>query len=157
MRKRQIDSSEPSSLPADGGWLDLEALAVMEISSEDPAYPVEGAMLPGSDSGWRAGGPGAQTVRVLFDEPQRLRRIQIEFAEESRERTQEFVLRWSADGGRSFQEIVRQQWTFSPGGATREAEDYQVELDGVTALELHIEPDIGSGDAVASLERLRLA
>jgi hypothetical protein len=67
------------------------------------------------------------------------------------------VLRWSAGGGRSFREVVRQQYNFSPAGATREAEDYEVALDGVTALELVITPDVSGGPARASLERLRLA
>jgi hypothetical protein len=66
------------------------------------------------------------------------------------------VLRWSKDGGRSYREILRQQYTFSPPGATREVEDYTVNLDGVTALELTIVPDISGGDARASLISLRL-
>jgi hypothetical protein len=66
-------------------------------------------------------------------------------------------LRWSPDGGKSYQEIVRQQWNFSPLGATSEKEDYPVELAAVTVLELSIIPDISGKDAVASLEQLRLA
>jgi hypothetical protein len=72
-------------------------------------------------------------------------------------RTQEYVLRWSADGGRSFREIVRQQWNFSPQGTTRETEDHHIELPAVTVLELSIIPDISGGNAVASLAQLRLA
>jgi hypothetical protein len=92
----------------------------------------------------------------VFDEPQALRKVQLEFEEESRERTPEFVLRWSGDGGRSYREILRQQYTFSPPGATREIEDYFVNLQGVTVLELSIVPDISRGDARASLARLWL-
>ena len=36
------------------------------------------------------------------------------FQEDEQERTQEFVLRWSPDGGQSYREIVRQQYNFSP-------------------------------------------
>jgi len=72
------------------------------------------------------------------------------------ERTQEFVLRWSGDYGGSFQEIVRQQWNFSPPQAIREVEDYRVELSGVNVLELVIVPDISRGSAHASLKSLRL-
>jgi hypothetical protein len=43
-------------------------------------------------------------------------------------------LRWSADGGRSVKEILRQQWNFSPPDSIREVEEYQVELSGVTVL-----------------------
>src|SRR5438034_8674392 len=53
-------------------------------------------------------------LRLIFDQPQRLTRIALVFEEAAIKRTQEFVLRWSPDGGRSFREIVRQQWNFSP-------------------------------------------
>ena len=66
-------------------------------------------------------------------------------------------LRWSADGGQSFHEIVRQQWNFNPQGANTETEEHQVELSGVNVLELVITPEIGGGDAVASLAHLRVA
>jgi len=66
------------------------------------------------------------------------------------------VLRWSKDGGRSYREILRQQFTFSPPGTTREVEDYTVDLNGVTALELTIVPDLSGGNARASLISLRL-
>jgi len=138
-------------------WLDLERTARVEISSEDESHPVEAALVRGAWSGWRAAEPGEQALRLLFDEPRRLRRISLLFLEEERARTQEFVLRWSPDGGQTFREVVRQQYNFSPAGATREAEDYEVALDGVTALELIIIPDVSGGPARASLERLRLA
>jgi hypothetical protein len=108
-------------------------------------------------SGWRAAGHGKQTIRLLFTHPQRLRRIRLNFVEPLTERTHEYVLRWSPDGGQSFREIVRQQWHFSPQGATCETEDHHVELAAVTVLELSVIPDISGGNAVASLEQLRLA
>lgn len=79
------------------------------------------------------------------------------FEELEIERTQEYVLRWSADEGQSYQEIIRQQWNFSPEGATSEIEDYQVVLPAVTILELSINPDISDSNALASLAALRLA
>lgn len=157
MRKRIIDRSSKESSSADQNWLDLERLAQVEITSEDTGHPVESALTAGGGPGWLAGEPGEQILRLLFDEPQALRKIQLVFAEEKRERTQEFVLRWSGDGGRSYREILRQQYTFDPSGATREVEDYVVNLQGVTVLELRIVPDISRGDARASLVRLRLA
>jgi hypothetical protein len=157
MRKRIIlpDQRELST-PGDD-WLNLERLAEMELTSEDVAYPIESALLPGGGSGWRAAGPGEQMIRLLFDEPQRLRRIWLQFVEPVAERTQEYVLRWSPDGGQSYREIVRQQWNFSPQGTTSETEDHRVDLSGVTALELRIVPDIRGGPARASLAHLRLA
>ena len=135
----------------------MEELAEVEITSEDAAHPIESALLPGGTSGWRAAGPGKQTIRLLFSHPQLLRRIWLSFEETRVERTQEYVLRWSADGGQSFREIVRQQWNFSPQGATSQTQDHHVELPAVTVLELSIIPDTSRGTAFASLAKLRLA
>lgn len=157
MRKRLINDLSPTGPAATVVWLKLEDLAEVEISSEDAAHPIEAALLPGAGSGWRAATPGTQTIRLLFPQPQRLRRIRLHFVEESGPRTQEYVLRWSADEGRSFREIVRQQWNFSPPGAICESEEHQVELSGVGVLELVINPDIGNDGAFASLAQLRLA
>ncbi|HEX6433415.1 MAG TPA: hypothetical protein VFZ87_04210, partial [Gemmatimonadales bacterium] len=138
-------------------WLDLESMARVELTSEDPDHPIETALVPNEGSGWRAGEPGPQRIRLIFHQPQRLRRIMLRFDEPRGERTQEFALRWSPDGGRSFQELVRQQYTFSPAGATSEVEDLNVDLASVTALELTIIPDQGREQARASLSEWRLA
>jgi|ERR1019366_5513245 hypothetical protein len=156
MRKRIINPVQQETASLDLEWLNIEELAEVEITSEDTAHPIESALLPGR-SGWRAAGPGKQTIRLIFDCPQRIQRILINFAEPSTERTQEYVLRWSPDGGQSFREIVRQQWNFSPQGAISETEDLHVELPSVTVLELSIIPDISGGDAFASLAQLRIA
>jgi hypothetical protein len=94
---------------------------------------------------------------LIFDNPQRLRRIWLAFEDTEGSRTQEFVLRWSPGAGKSFREIVRQQWNFSPPGGVREIEDYAVDLFDVTVLELIIVPDKSGGEARASLVKLRLA
>ena len=157
MRKRIITEVQQETAIPDLDWLDIERLAEVEITSEDTAHPIESALLPSQTSGWRAAGPGKQTIRLLFASPQRLRRIWLNFVETRAERTQEYVLRWSPDGGQSFREIVRQQWNFSSQGATTETEDHHVELSAVTVLELSIIPDISGGNAIASLAQLRLA
>jgi len=153
MRKRLIN---PVS-PVDERWLDVQRLAQVELTSEDAAYPIEAALMPSAGSGWRAAQAGEQTIRLQFDEFQRVRRIQLVFQEDQQARTQEFVLRWSPDGGQSYREIVRQQYNFSPPGVTHEFEDYAVDLAGVAALELRIVPDISGGEARASLAQLRIA
>lgn len=157
MRKRVIVEGSEQSTRADGVWLDLESLASVEVTSEDEGHPVESALAEGGGAGWRAARPGRQVIRLLFDEPQSLSRVRLIFEEEERERTQEFALRWSPDGGRTYREVVRQQYTFGPPGTTEESEDYEVQLEGMTALELGIIPHIGGGDARASLRQLRLA
>ena len=128
-----------------------------KITSEEIDYPIESALIPGAGPGWRAAQPGEQTIRLLFDEPLRLRRIHLIFHEGEQERTQEFVIRWSPDGGQSYREILRQQYNFNPPGTARELEDYDIDLDGVTALELKIVPNISGGSARASLAQLRVA
>jgi hypothetical protein len=138
-------------------WLDLEAMAQVELTSEDPACPIEGALLPNDQPGWRAAEPGTQSIRLLFHQPQQLRRILLRFEEPADSRTQEFVLRWSPDGGRSSRDIVRQQYTFSPEGSVTEVEDLNIDLRSVTALELTINPDQDRGQAYASLAEWRLA
>src|SRR5438874_10558509 len=142
MRKRLITPIPQTARPDDEGWLDLDRAAVVEVTSEDKDYPVESALLSGETRGWREASPGTQTIRLLFDQPQKLRRISLVFEENEIKRTQEFVLRWSADGGRSFREIVRQQWNFSPPHTIGEVEEYPIELSDVTVLELIVEPDI---------------
>jgi hypothetical protein len=140
-----------------GPWLDLDGLARVELTSEDAAHPIEAALLGGDASGWRAAEPGEQSIRLFFHEPQRLSRIWLRFVEVEASRTQEFTLRWSSDGGRSYKDIVRQQYTFSPAGATSEVEELRIELVGVSALELTIIPDQGHGEAYASLAEWRVA
>ena len=157
MRKRLITPIPQDAPPRDEGWLDLDGAAVVEVTSEEKDYPVESALVSGEMRGWRAASPGTQTIRLLFDQPQRLRRISLVFEETETERTQEFVLRWSPDGGRSFREIVRQQWNFSPLNTIREVEEYRVEICDVTVVELIIVPDISRGAARASLKSLRLS
>lgn len=157
MRKRIIGHGPRAVTAAEPGWLDLERLAQVEITSEDAGYPIESALIRGTGSGWRAAQPGEQTIRLLFAEPLRLKLIHLAFHEDEQERTQEFVLGWSPDGGQSYREILRQQYNFSPPDAVRQVEDYNLNLEGVTALELKIVPDICGGSARASLAQLRLA
>ena len=157
MRKRIITQSTPDNHPSEQGWLDLNHLAQVEITSEDPAYPIESALASVTGRGWKAAQPGAQTIRILFDEPQSVRRIYLEFDEETQKRTHEFVLRWLANDKQSCQEILRQQYTFSPPETIREIEDYVIDLHGVKVLELRIVPDINKGNVLASLAKFRVA
>lgn len=156
MRKRIVPVEQRQESVADGDWLDLGAVAEIEISSENPEHPIESALLPGHASGWRAGTPGRQVIRLLFSPPQKVTRIQLQFEEKSIARTQEYVLRWSPDRDQPCREIVRQQWNFDPNGATTEFEDYQVELPSAALLELVIDPGADHQAALASLESLRI-
>src|SRR6202049_4491522 len=126
MRKRLITPKPQDSSSPKEDWLDLDSAAVVEVTSEEKGYPVESALVSGETQGWRAADSGTQTIRLVFDVPQRITQIWLVFEETEVKRTQEFVLRWFSDGGHSFREIVRQQGNFSPPDANCETERYRV-------------------------------
>ncbi len=157
MRKRLIPPTQETVRPDSEGWLDLDRAAAVEVTSEEENFPVESALVLEETRGWRPAIPGTQTIRLVFDQPQRLRHISLVSEETETTRTQEFVLRWSPHVGHPFREIVRQQWNFSPPETTREVEEYHVELSEVTVLESIITPDISGGMARASVKSLRVS
>ena len=157
MRKRIVGSHRAGAGgESEQGWLDLEHIATVEVTSEHPGFPVESALGSRLGTGWRASQKGAQQIRIIFDEPASLHRIQLRFHEAECERTQEFTIRWSSAAGGPSREIVRQQWRFSPAGSTTEIENYVVALEAVSVLELTIEPDITRKQAVATLASWRM-
>ena len=156
MRKR-IVTPTPATFHGQEDWLDLERAATVEVTSEDKDFPIESSLSIEPRQGWRAAQPGAQTIRLVFDELQELKRISLVFEENEMTRTQEFVLRASSSPSGPFREIVRQQWSFSTPTSMREIEEYSVELSDVGLLELTIVPDIRGGSVRASLKRLRLS
>ena len=157
MRKSVIDpvTIHPEQ-QSEQEWLELEQMAKVEVTSEDPNFPIESALASGKGPGWRAAETGKQIIRIIFDKPRPLRRIRLEFSETEIERTQEFTLQWSAESGGPFRDIVRQQWSFNPNGSTSEVEDYQVGLDSVSVLELALRPDLTPGIAFATLAKWRV-
>lgn len=157
MRKRLISSSPGSVQARSEGCLDLERVATVEVTSEDKDSPVELALGGEGARGWRASTSGIQTIRLIFDQPQKIARISLVFEENEAARTQEFVLRWSSNRESSLREIVRQQWNFSPPESPREVEEYRVELANVAILELIIKPNISGGSDRASLKCLCLS
>jgi hypothetical protein len=141
---------------SDKGWLNLEQIATVEVTSEDPSFPIEYAFGSNDGPGWRASQVGEQLIRIIFDKPVSVHRMELRFHEADCERTQEFILRWSSESGSSATEILRQQWNFSPTGSTTEIEDYVVDLDAVSVLELAIRPDLHRPEAVATLASWRV-
>ena len=153
--RKTIKPAVESAPNSHSEWLDLERISVVEVTSEDPNFPIESAFA-GEGRGWRAADKGNQVIRIIFDRPTKLQRIRLEFFDTEAERTQEFTLRW-ARAGEALREIVRQQWNFSPLGSTSEVEDYRVDLDGVSVLELTLRPDLQPNSGLASLAVWRLA
>lgn len=155
MRKSILASNGDPTASASDQWLELEELASFEISSEDPSHPIENALHEGL-GGWKAAAPGPQAIRLTFDKPQSIRRVRLEFREDTTERTQEFAV-YAITASQARREMLRQQWTFSPEGSTREIEDYPVALADVTALELQIDPGRHDKEKIASLYSIALA
>ena len=158
MRKRIVGTDRPAAKPGPGPrWMDLGEIATVEVTSEDPGFPIESVFSTAEGPGWRAAQKGEQQIRLIFDQAVAVHRIQLHFKETARDRLQEFTVRWSAADGGQPKEIVRQQWNFSPAGSTSEIEDYEVNLDGVCIVELVIKPDLTHNEALATLAAWRVA
>ena len=164
MRKSLIgvhpSAGSQTAATADTSWLDLDQIAAVEVTSEDPQFPIEHALGGTATSGWRASAKGPQVIRLNFDKPSTIRKIHLDFADFAAERSQEFAIYvFPADG--SIRELIRQQFTFSPGGSSEEVEDYSVDLRDITVLELRIDPDRAHDPThsqhFAVLKSLRLA
>ena len=113
--------------------------------------------MQGFNSGWQAATSGEQMIRLIFDQPQTIKYISLIFDENKQARTQEFVLLWRRVNDDFFQEILRQQYHFSPPLTIRQCENYTVDLEQLNALELRIIPDISGGDALAKLTLMQLS
>ncbi|MFB0507345.1 MAG: hypothetical protein ACETWT_11495 [Thermodesulfobacteriota bacterium] len=158
MRKRILKSnSAPSALLP--GELDVAAIASVLVTSETADHPVENAFDarrgPGG-SRWVAETPGEQTLILTFDTPQKIQQVLLEVEENQASRTQELQLAISLDGGRTYCELLRQEYNFSPPGTTFEREEWVVAAEGVTHLRLWIKPDKRNRPVRASLTALSL-
>jgi hypothetical protein len=155
---RKVIKKDETGIPTEkASWLDVSEIAQVEVTSEASAHPIENVFADGATGGWQAAESGKQTIKLFFDEPQRIRRILLRFVEPNRERTQQFTLQWSKDKTDALRPLFQQQWNFSPTGSTSQIEEYEVDLNGVWMLQLVIDPDISRGPAVATLESWRLA
>jgi F5/8 type C domain len=158
LRKRQLEAD--GATPARGAdEVDIAICATIAYSSEDPAHPVEhlldGRSGPGATR-WISAHPDViEQIVVEFDQPQTISRLVYEVEEAVRERTQEVRVEFSDDGGRTYRQILVQEYTFSPGGATYQREDQRLNLRQVSHLRLTIVPNKnGSGTATLTLLRL---
>ncbi len=79
MRKSQITRIPPSAPLRDQAWMDVDRISSVEVTSEESDYPIESALLLEGKRGWRAANSGTQTIRLIFDEPQKLRRMLLVF------------------------------------------------------------------------------
>jgi hypothetical protein len=155
--RKQIVPSSSATKPVVSGGLDVDALATVLVSSELPGYPVENAFDdqrgPGG-SRWVSETGGEQTFCLAFDVPQAIREVELEIEETEESRTQELQLAVSVDGGKTYRELLRQEFNFTPGGSTFEREKWTVKVEAATHLRLQIKPDKGGRPCRASITSL---
>ena len=160
MLRKQIVPKQSSAPVFLEGEISIPDVATVQVTSEDAEHPIDNAFDhsrgPGG-SRWIAVGPGEQTVTLLFDSPQTIRKIGVEIEELAVSRTQELSLAVSSDGGRTYRELVRQEFNFSPPGTSFERELWSASAAGVTHLRLEIKPDKGGRAGRATLTSLALA
>ena len=159
MLRKLIIKPHPATPDATTGEIDIAAVATVQVTSESPDHPIDHAFDDHRGPGgtrWIAGEPGEQTVILAFDAPQTINQILLEVEEPEVARTQELHLCLSCDGGRTYRELLRQEFNFSPAGTTFEREKWTVSAQGVTHLRLVIKPDKGGKPCRATLTSLVL-
>ena len=159
LRKRVVTVPSPAPFPTEGS-IRVEDVAMVEVTSEQPHHPIDNAFDSNRGPGgtrWVADAPGTQCVILVFDRPQTVQQIGIEVEETEDSRTQELSVSASSDGGRSYQELIRQEFHFSPPGTTLERERWSVSIEAVTHLRLEIKPDKGGHIGRATLTSLTLS
>lgn len=157
--RKYLMSEQSSTLPERSGEIEIARHAVLGYSSEDPRDPLDHLIDGHHGRGgtrWTSARPNATEFIVLeFDHPQRISRLVYEVEECRHARTQEVRVEVSADGGRTYRQVLAQDYTFSPQGATFQHEDLSFDLPAITHLSLTIVPNKG-GSGIASLTSLRL-
>jgi F5/8 type C domain len=158
LRKRLLSESH-GRVPDDGGHLDLGTCATIAFSSEDPDHPIDNLLDNRSGTGgtyWAAAQQDTtEQILIEFDFPQSISRLFYEVEESQRERTQEIRVEVSSDEGRTYRQLVVQEYTFSPRGATLQREDLRLNVKDVNQLRLTIVPH-KSGHGTATMTSLRL-
>ena len=156
LRKHLLTEDSMANVPPSGAKASA-AIATVWVTSEAADAPIDQAFDhsrgPGG-SRWIAAVPGEQRLILAFDTPQIIRTISLDVEESEVSRTQVLHLSVSCDGGQTYQELRRQEYTFSPPGTTFEREEWSVTVEGVTHLQLVITPDKGGQPCRASLTSL---
>jgi hypothetical protein len=157
VRKRSLAADTATAARA-ADEIDIACCATVAYSSEDPDHPVENLLDGQSGPGgtrWVSARPdAAEHIVVEFDQPRSISRLVYDVEETRRERTPVRV-EASDDGGRTYRQILVQEYNFSPRGATFQREDQRVDLRQVTHLRFAVVPN-KSGSGPATLTTLRL-
>jgi hypothetical protein len=139
LRKRPLEGDAEANVGATDE-IDITGCATVAYSSEDPAHPVEHLLDGNSGPGatrWISARPDTtEHVLVEFDQPHAISRLVYEVEEAERERSQEVRVEVSEDAGRTYRQILVQEYTFSPRGATYQREEQRFNLENITHLRL---------------------
>jgi hypothetical protein len=159
MLRKLIIKPHPATQVSTSGEIDIAEVATVLVTSEAPDHPIDLAFDyhrgPGGTR-WIAGEMGEQSVILAFDAPQTINKIILEVEEPDGARTQELQLSLSCDGGKTYRELLRQEFNFSPPGTTFEPEKWKISAQEVTHLRLVIKPDKGDKPCWATLTSLVL-
>jgi hypothetical protein len=158
MVRKLIIKPHPATPNATTGEIDIAEVATVPVTSEAPDHPSDLAFdVARGRRGARciAGEPGEQTVTLAFDAPQTVNQIFLEVEEPEFARTQELHLSLSCDGGRTYRELLRQEYDFNPAGTTFRREKWTGSAQGVTHLRL-VKPDRAGKPCRATLTSLVL-
>ncbi len=159
LRKQIIRDVPRAEAASKADAKDIASIATVLVTSELPDHPVDHLFDARDGRGgtrWVAAADGEQAVIVAFDTPQAIREVSLEVEELDTSRTQALVLSLSRDGGRTYREVLRQEFTFSPPGTTFERESWTVPAEGVTHVRVVIQPDKGNAPRRATLTSLTI-
>ena len=158
MLRKQLLTSHPIPTPR-AFERDISAIATVLVTSEDPDHPIDhvfdGQRGPGA-SRWIAAQSGEQRLILAFDAPQTIHKLRVEIDEPDVNRTQEMYVSISTDRGQTYRELLRQEYTFSPPATSHEREEWTLNADGVSHLQVGIKPDKGGRACRATLTSLTL-
>jgi hypothetical protein len=149
-RAQRWDNRTTPERSAQIQWLDLDAVA-------DVTIVAGGRRAPRNPPAWTADCSGEQLIEVRFRQPTPVSHLRVTCSEFEQSRTQEMTIWASLHRGEQHREVLRQQFNFSPDGATQEVEEYALQLEAVSAIQLRIVPSIDGRLAVARVKELRLA
>lgn len=159
LRKRPLEAGAATAGARATGEIDIVGCATIGYSSENPAHPVEHMLDERCGpvaTRWISAHPDTvEHIVVEFDQPQAISQLAYEVEEAERERTQEVRVEVSEDGGRTYRQILVQEYNFSPAGATYQREEQRFNFLRVSHLRLTIVPN-KSGSGTATLTALRL-
>ena len=157
--RKRLMSEQSSRPPERPGEIDIASHATLVYSSEDPEHPLEHLIDGNCGRGatrWASARPNTtEHILLEFDHLQRISRLVYEVEECWQPRTQEVRVEVSSDHGRTYRQVLAQEYTFSPQGATFQHEDLRLDLPTITHLSLTIVPNKG-GSGVATLTSLRI-